>query len=464
MPRVANRSRVPEPWNQANYVLIGAFTLITGLALLAFGLWAAKYSSDRTWQEYRVVFREAVTGLSVGSPVQYNGIAVGSITELNLVPDDPRQVVARIRLNSNTPVKTDTRAKLAITSLTGPSIIQLSGGTPQSPALTTVNKDPAPIIPTTPSALQNITDVANRIVERMDQILSDRNVASINATLANLETISGGLADRDQGTQALLLSARDAARSLDTTLKTTNGTIERLDRNLVQQLPGIIDKLDGTLAKLDSAAGNADSILGENRAAINSFANDGLGQLGPTLTELRGLIRDLRRVSDRLENNPARYLLGRDAPKEFEPNEPDHPSAPAAGRFDGHPAGRLLHPWQQRENRGDAVLAVGAGQGRSGVAAGQLAAGTGKPSAARMVDSPRINVRPTPSQMEIYKGASWAQPATDMIEDTLLRGFEDSGRIRGVARSTAGIRADYKLSTDVRRFESDYQARRRQRW
>jgi cholesterol transport system auxiliary component len=80
-----------------------------------------------------------------------------------------------------------------------------------------------------------------------------------------------------------------------------------------------------------------------------------------------------------------------------------------------------------------------------------------KPSAARMVDSPRINVRPTPSQLEIYKGASWAQPATDMIEDTLLRGFEDSGRIRGVARSTAGIRADYKLSTDVRRFESDYQ-------
>lgn len=80
-----------------------------------------------------------------------------------------------------------------------------------------------------------------------------------------------------------------------------------------------------------------------------------------------------------------------------------------------------------------------------------------KPSAARMVDSPRINVRPTPSELEIYKGASWAQPATDMIEDTLLRGFEDSGRIRGVARTAAGIRADYKLSTDVRRFESDYQ-------
>jgi len=304
---------------RANYVLIGAFTLVTAAALLLFGLWAAKYSSERTWQQYQIVFREAVTGLSVGSPVQYNGIAVGSITKLSLAPNDPRQVVARIRVESSTPIKTDTRAKLAITSLTGPTIIQLSGGTPQAPALTSVDKREAPLIQTAPSALQNITDTANRIVERLDEVLSDKNVASITTTLQNLENISGSLASRDEGLQSLIVSARDAARKLDATLTTTNGTIERIDQNLVRQLPPLLNKLDATLAKLDSAAGNADAILGENRAAINSFANDGLGQLGPTLTELRGLVRDLRRVSDRLEGNPTRYLLGRDAPKEFEP-------------------------------------------------------------------------------------------------------------------------------------------------
>ena len=79
-----------------------------------------------------------------------------------------------------------------------------------------------------------------------------------------------------------------------------------------------------------------------------------------------------------------------------------------------------------------------------------------KPSAARVVDSPRINVRPTPSELEVYKGVSWAQPATDMLDDALVRGFEDSGRINGVARVTTGIRADYKLALDVRRFEADY--------
>ena len=80
-----------------------------------------------------------------------------------------------------------------------------------------------------------------------------------------------------------------------------------------------ITRLESTLARLDSAAGNADAILGENRAAIHSFANDGLGQLGPTLVELRGLIGDLRQLSDRISGGPSRFLLGRDAPKEYEP-------------------------------------------------------------------------------------------------------------------------------------------------
>ena len=304
---------------KANYVLIGAFTIVAGLALLLFGLWAAKYSSDRTWQNYKVVFHEAVTGLSVGSPVQYNGIAVGSITKLSLAPDDPRQVIADVRIESNTPIKTDTRAKLGITSLTGPTVIQLSGGTPGARELREVDHHDEPVIQTTPSALQNVSDTANRIADRLDQILSDGNIARINATLANLEKLSGDLGDDRQGVQALLVSARDAARNLDRTLDTTNGMMQKIDGNVVQKLPPLLDKLDTTLARLDSAAGNADAILGENRAAISSFSNDGLAQLGPTLSELRGLTRDLRQVSDRLQGNPARYLLGRDAPKEFDP-------------------------------------------------------------------------------------------------------------------------------------------------
>lgn len=79
-----------------------------------------------------------------------------------------------------------------------------------------------------------------------------------------------------------------------------------------------------------------------------------------------------------------------------------------------------------------------------------------KPSAARVIDSPRINVRPTPGELQVYHGAGWAQPATDMLEDSVVRAFEDSGKIAAVARIGTGIRSDYKLAIDLRRFESDY--------
>ena len=45
-----------------------------------------------------------------------------------------------------------------------------------------------------------------------------------------------------------------------------------------------------------------------------------LQQVAPTLNEMRVLMRDLRDIADRLDRNPAGYILGRDPnPKEFTP-------------------------------------------------------------------------------------------------------------------------------------------------
>ena len=79
-----------------------------------------------------------------------------------------------------------------------------------------------------------------------------------------------------------------------------------------------------------------------------------------------------------------------------------------------------------------------------------------KPTAARVIDSPRISVRPTPGELQVYRGVSWALPATDMLQDAVQRTLEDSGRIPTVASAEAGILADYKLVMDLRRFEADY--------
>lgn len=304
---------------KANYILIGVFTLAVSLFLLLFALWAAKYSSEKSWREYAVIFNEPVTGLSEGSSVQYNGISVGTVDTLRLAPDDPRRVIAHLRLQADAPVKADTRAKISMTSLTGSPIIQLTGGSPGSPALADVDQREIPVIQTEASALQNIADTANRMVTRLDRLLSEDNVTRVANTLENLETLTASIADQREDLRAVIVNAREASEQLSKTMTSTNQIVADVDRELVDKLPALVGKLDNTLTKLDAAAGSADGILNENRAAISSFTNDGLGQIGPTLSEVRLLVRDLRRISDRLDGGPAGYLLGRDAPREFEP-------------------------------------------------------------------------------------------------------------------------------------------------
>ena len=304
---------------RANHVLIGAFTLGVCLFAVLFALWAAKYTTEKSFQEYDVVFQEAVTGLSVGSQVLYSGISVGAVRNLSLVRDDPRKVVARIRLSADTPVKTDTRAKLTLTGLTGTAVIQLTGGSPGSPALEPPEDARVATIPSEPSALQNIAATASEIVDRVNLLLSDENVARVTRTLEHLDQVSGSLAGEREEMATLIRSARSAADQLEKTLASADRTINNLDQGVVKELPAIVARLDRTLAELEKAGTTTNAMLSENRESIADFANDGLGQVGPTMRQLRGLIRELDDLVDKVETNPAGFILGREQPEEFEP-------------------------------------------------------------------------------------------------------------------------------------------------
>ena len=304
---------------RANHVLIGAFTLGVCLFAVLFALWMAKYTTEKAYAEYDVVFQEAVTGLSTGSQVLYSGISVGEVRALSLMKDDPRKVVARVRLSADTPVRTDTRAKLTMTGLTGVAVIQLSGGSPGAPRLEGGSDKDVPVIQTEPSALQNIAATANEIVERINRLLSDANVERITRTLDQLDQVTGSIAAEREEISALIRNARAASEKLDATLANANQTITNLDQGLVQQLPPLVEKLDATLSQLESASKNANGILDENRDSWAEFSQDGLGQVGPTMRQLRGLIREIDDLANKLENNPAGYLLGREEPEEFEP-------------------------------------------------------------------------------------------------------------------------------------------------
>jgi phospholipid/cholesterol/gamma-HCH transport system substrate-binding protein len=309
---------------RAHHVLIGAFTVIVVAAALLFALWLVKSSADRQFEEYDIVFNEAVTGLSQGSAVQYNGIKVGSVTHLKLDPADPRRVLARIRLRGDTPVLQDTRAKLALTGVTGVAIIQLSGGTPGNPPLTApdgsvavIVADPSPLTQLLANGEDLMTNI-NEVVARVSKLLSTDNMAHIDHTLEHLDKATGVIADQREDIRELL-------RQLAIASKQANATLEQ-SQKLASNANGLIDgparetlnSAKNAMASLERATANIDRLLNDNRDAVNGGLQ-GLNELGPAVHELRDAAGSLRGITRRLDENPAGYLLGRDRSKEFVP-------------------------------------------------------------------------------------------------------------------------------------------------
>jgi len=310
---------------RAHHVLIGAFTIGVFLLALGFVLWMSRTGADRTYNDYEIVFTEAVTGLSVGGLVQYNGIKVGEVAALRLAPDDPRKVIARVRLDASAPVREDTRAKLGLQGVTGLAFIQLSGGAPGSPPLLPTREHPIPQIPSEESALSKLlasgSDVVtsvNDILLRMSEILSEDNVNHIGKTLQNIDQLTATLADQrnDIGTAAHQLAEATAQMkqtltAINKMADTTNGLMREDVRNLLQST-------QKALATIDKVAASANGLIDDNRGAIDRFANQGLRQLGPTLSELHETLRSLKQLSDKLGASDS-LLLGRDQPKEYQP-------------------------------------------------------------------------------------------------------------------------------------------------
>jgi phospholipid/cholesterol/gamma-HCH transport system substrate-binding protein len=312
---------------KANHVLIGLFTLGVIAAVLLFILWASKYSSQGTFHEFDIVFKESVTGLSVGAVVQYNGIEVGNVRNLKLAPNDARQVIARVRVRADTPIKVDTKAELALQSFaTGVAFIQFSGGKPDSPLLVQTDRDHVPVIVAQESSFQKllnssegIAQTANDVLQHINSILSEENTQRISKTLANIQAVTDTLAAQRADIATLIKSARDASDHLNRALASAEKTLGTVDGQLGKKLPGMMEHLDHSLAQLDSLTKNSDAMIKDNRGAIDNFANQGLAQLGPTLAQMRQVLREINRLTARLQENPAGYLLGRDKPQEFQP-------------------------------------------------------------------------------------------------------------------------------------------------
>jgi phospholipid/cholesterol/gamma-HCH transport system substrate-binding protein len=153
---------------------------------------------------YRIHFTESVSGLTVGDPVKFRGVDVGTVKSINVDPDNTRLVLVEVRLRKETPVKTDTRASLTLTGITGSVFIELNGGDPTAQTLLAATPpDKVPEIPSEITGLKAMLDELPKLVGKVS-IMAEK-FSSLENQVNRVVTDVGSLTNKVKDNPSLLL-------------------------------------------------------------------------------------------------------------------------------------------------------------------------------------------------------------------------------------------------------------------
>lgn len=280
---------------RANYTLVGVFAIAVLLGCLVFAVWIAKRTDNVPIMQFDILMKESVSGLSVGSPVMFNGIRVGGVRKMTISNKDPGAVRIRIAVAADTPVREDSVAYMEMRGLAGGTNLSISGGTKESPLVHLGEKEVGKMR-SRPSTLGSTFASASKVMDRMAEVLSDDNVRALDTTLKSLAAFSQNLASRSENINNLL-----------TNLDKFTSELEQLTSEAHQIMSVEIKQ---TSRSVSQAAARLDSTLAMLEPNLKSFSGQGLSDLRMLITEARNLVRVYTRVGEKLENDPRRYLFG----------------------------------------------------------------------------------------------------------------------------------------------------------
>ena len=281
---------------KANYAIVGFFAVLVIAAAFGFVFWMAEYGRGGTLAPLTIRIPGSANGLSIGSPVRFNGIAVGSVRSLYIDKDDPQFSVAFTEVRADAPVTASTKAVLEIQGLTGAAYIELSGGsaTDENILAKALDTGEPAVLLADQSSVTNLLATADKILKRADDAIGQLQGFITDArdpltnTVKNAETFSKSLADNADGIDKFLQSVSalsDSVSGLSGRLDSTLGAAESLFKALNSE------KIDKILTNTEAFTGN--------------FA-DASDQIGPAIETFRDTASTFQKFGENADKTLAR--------------------------------------------------------------------------------------------------------------------------------------------------------------
>jgi phospholipid/cholesterol/gamma-HCH transport system substrate-binding protein len=281
--------------NRAHALAAGLFTIAFGLLLALAAYWFAGEHAEE--DNYVLVSRHSVSGLSVQGEVRYRGLQVGHIKKIEIDPTSPRTILIHAAIKRGTPITAATFARLAYQGVTGLSYVQLDDDGKVGARLESGKE--AARIEVRASLLEDVSDTGQTMISRisdvslrMSHLLSDQNLERFNRTLANVEAVSAKL-------DALPALAADARL-----------TLKRADA-MIADIDGLTKSLKQRVNTLDRMAESSERIGKVGETIGDELVTSTLPKLERTLDDANRATTKLDSLVEDLSAHPQSLIFGK---------------------------------------------------------------------------------------------------------------------------------------------------------
>ena len=295
----------------ANYVAVGAFVLLLLAMAAGFVMWYSQTGDRRSYERYEIYFDGSVFGLSQGGSVRYLGVSVGRVVRIGLDPRDPSRVRVIADIAEDTPITSNTVARLALQGVTGLLFIDLKPADPDKPVAKPVPSIDYPVIPSERSdfdvfvsSLPDAVAKASEALNRINAMLSDHNIQALATTLQNINTAAAGLPATVADTRKLLAQLERAAAEM----RGAAGDVRALTGTAAPELKKSIVRLREASTQIAQLSTRLDQLVATNQDSLSRFAGQGLGEIQSLVQDLRRTSVTLQRLGQRLQEDPSQLI------------------------------------------------------------------------------------------------------------------------------------------------------------
>jgi len=289
---------------RASYVLVGSFVLGLVAAAVIFVLWLGRGDGGRAFVTYKVHFTGAVTGLAPGAAVRYRGINKGEVREVKILPDRDDIIEVTIRVDTDTPLYTDTVASLEVQGLTGSPFVQLKRSPkPETEGKKVDPKDSAKII------IQGESSGLERIFEEFPKAIASITTLADRASALLDKENQENFKNMLRGASEALVAIRGFATEGQNIVRDAKAPLGELG-NLAKRGQASLGELEKAASAFGGLMADARGVLRENRRPIADFAATGLYEFSLFLTDMRKFVRSFDRIITRIESDPSQFLFG----------------------------------------------------------------------------------------------------------------------------------------------------------